>query len=562
MQEAEPKGLHESFLTEKRLLEQISGENLEKRLLELAEIGGLVKEVGKYVEVTRLAFTKEDLAARSYLDRLMKESGMDVEHHPFGLIGVCYGQSPELPAVMLLSHFDSVPKGGMYDGALGTIGAIEVVRLLCENKIKFARTIVVLAATAEESSRFNNGLAGSRALFHGLTDKELAAKRPGDCSLGEALCAWGFNLNDVKTPRFTKDQIHAAIELHISQNAYLEESGKGLGVVKAIAAPDRREIIIGEPINKTNVGKDGVYFEVKVKGQAGHSGATPMGLQYRADGLLPLADFLIKTTLLAGELDVQVAVDKLLVESQALNKIPGHASCLVVLSGSATRIEKAKAILKNYGQLRNKQYARPPTKFSQQAISIEEVKANPPDYFFDPASILARCKLAGQIIRIVNSVSGKYRDYQKETIVGTVTTLTQSQEGQIILGVDVRGTDELVRNHVWHEVLAKIETVNKTNVDYTINKLSGSNDPTTMDQELVRKAEAVIQNHNLGQYEITFSPAGHDSQNAARAGIPTVMFFIPSRNSGASHVPQEYSTAQDLERGAKALAALVVRLTL
>ena len=177
MQEAEPKGLHESFLTEKRLLEQISGENLEKRLLELAEIGGLVKEVGKYVEVTRLAFTKEDLAARSYLDRLMKESGMDVEHHPFGLIGVCYGQSPELPAVMLLSHFDSVPKGGMYDGALGTIGAIEVVRLLCENKIKFARTIVVLAATAEESSRFNNGLAGSRALFHGLTDKEICYRQ-------------------------------------------------------------------------------------------------------------------------------------------------------------------------------------------------------------------------------------------------------------------------------------------------------------------------------------------------------------------------------------------------
>ena len=57
-----------------------------------------------------------------------------------------------------------------------------------------------------------------------------------------------------------------------------------------------------------------------------------------------------------------------------------------------------------------------------------------------------------------------------------------------------------------------------------------------------------------------YSAAGHDTQNVAAIGIPSVMIFIPSRNGGISHDPTEYSTPEDLENGAKVLAAIVYRL--
>ena len=75
-------------------------------------------------------------------------------------------------------------------------------------------------------------------------------------------------------------------------------------------------------------------------------------------------------------------------------------------------------------------------------------------------------------------------------------------------------------------------------------------------------AEEIIKKNGIGSVVRTNSPAGHDAQNFARAGHPTVMLFIPSRNGGIAHTPEEYSTPKDLENGARALASLVYNLAM
>jgi len=100
----------------------------------------------------------------------------------------------------------------------------------------------------------------------------------------------------------------------------------------------------------------------------------------------------------------------------------------------------------------------------------------------------------------------------------------------------------------------------KNEIEY--REIEGGGDPVAMNKELVDLAEAVIVENKIGSVIRTNSPAGHDAQNFARAGHPTVMMFIPSRNGGIAHTPEEYSSPEDLQKGAQALAGLVYNLAM
>ena len=176
--------------------------------------------------------------------------------------------------------------------------------------------------------------------------------------------------------------------------------------------------------------------------------------------------------------------------------------------------------------------------------------------FYKPKEILPSQELSGQVIKAVNTVA---QSFGKDNIVGTVGTYN-IKSGQIVLGVDIRGTDEKSIATVWEEVQEKLARMNKDKTPYSLKKLPTSAGPAQMDPKLMGLLEQVINDHKIGSYERTTSPAGQDSQVTARRGIPTEMIFIPSRNGGVSHIPEEYSTPDDLGKGAKALAALTIRL--
>src|SRR5258708_4190958 len=124
-----------------------------------------LSEFGRNPEggVSRVGFTEADLAGRQYVIGLMREAGLEVRVDPAGNIFGHRAGSENLPVLLFGSHTDSVPHGGNFDGDVGSMSAIEVVRALNEGKLTTRHPIEVVIWTNEEGGRVYSGLFGSSA---------------------------------------------------------------------------------------------------------------------------------------------------------------------------------------------------------------------------------------------------------------------------------------------------------------------------------------------------------------------------------------------------------------
>ena len=213
--------------------------------------------------INRLAFTDADWAGRQYIIDRMTDAGLTVETDDFGnVIGYKSGKNPELPVVMMGSHTDSVPNGGNYDGVVGVLSAIEVIRSIIDDGYEHDHTIAVVSFMCEESGRFGNATLGSKAMRGELTLQDLhrLVDKQG-ISLYEALKGRNLNPDGIETMAY-KGPVKSFTEIHIEQGKVLEHEQKTIGIVTGIAAPER--------------------FYVTIRGNADHSGATPMNLRHDA----------------------------------------------------------------------------------------------------------------------------------------------------------------------------------------------------------------------------------------------------------------------------------------
>lgn len=213
--------------------------------------------------INRLAFTDADWAGRQYIIDLMTDAGLSVEIDDFGnVIGYKIGKKPELPVVMVGSHTDSVPNGGNYDGVVGVLSAIEVIRSMIDDDYEPDHTIAVVDFMCEESGRFGNATLGSKAMRGELTVQDLhrLVDKQG-ISLYEALKGRNLNPDGIENMVY-KRPVKSFTEIHIEQGKVLEHERKTIGIVTGIAAPER--------------------FYVTIRGNADHSGATPMNLRHDA----------------------------------------------------------------------------------------------------------------------------------------------------------------------------------------------------------------------------------------------------------------------------------------
>ena len=213
--------------------------------------------------INRLAFTDADWAGRQYIIDRMTDAGLSVEIDDFGnVIGYKIGKKPDLPAVMVGSHTDSVPNGGNYDGVVGVLSAIEVIRSMIDDGYEHDHTIAVVSFMFEDSGRFGNATLGSKAMRGELTLQDLhhLVDKQG-ISLYEALKGRNLNPDGIETMAY-KRPVKSFTEIHIEQGKVLEHEQKTIGIVTGIAAPER--------------------FYVTIRGNADHSGATPMNLRHDA----------------------------------------------------------------------------------------------------------------------------------------------------------------------------------------------------------------------------------------------------------------------------------------
>ena len=255
--------------------------------------------------INRLAFTDADWEGRQYIIDRMTDAGLSVEIDDFGnVIGYKIGKKADLPVVMVGSHTDSVPNGGNYDGVVGVLSAIEVIRGMTDDGYEHDHTIAVVSFMCEESGRFGNATLGSKAMRGELTLQDLhrLVDKQG-ISLYEALKGRNLNPDGIETMAY-KRPVKSFTEIHIEQGKVLEHEQKTIGIVTGIAAPER--------------------FYVTIRGNADHSGATPMNLRH--DALCGAAKIILGIEEIASmqeEPPVVGTVGVVEVTPGAMNVIPG-----------------------------------------------------------------------------------------------------------------------------------------------------------------------------------------------------------------------------------------------
>nr|WP_281259286.1 hydantoinase/carbamoylase family amidase [Salinigranum rubrum] len=195
---------------------------------EQAEIGGT--DGGG---LHRLTLSDEDKAIRDWFAERMEEEGLETRVDTFGnMFGRREGTDPDAKPVMVGSHLDSQPFGGIYDGALGVIAALEFVRTLNDEGIETTHPIEIVNWTNEEGSRFQPAMQGSGVWAGVLDIEEEYAKTDADGAVfEEELERIGYK-GDV--PCEPPEEYEAYFELHVEQGPYLEENGKEVGVVTGV----------------------------------------------------------------------------------------------------------------------------------------------------------------------------------------------------------------------------------------------------------------------------------------------------------------------------------------
>lgn len=298
--------------------------------------------------VTRLALTPEDRQARAHFIALCREIGMQVRIDRFGNIAGVLGEWNR-PALLLGSHLDSVPEGGRFDGVVGVVGALEVVRALKEDGQLPDVPVGVVNFTAEESSRWGRATMGSKGLAGVIPEEELLGYRDRDgVAFGEAVRQnAGYDL--VGGPG-EFGPIAGFYELHVEQGPELLIAGKPVGVVSHIAAPSR--------------------YKVFVHGTASHSGSTLMGR--RKDGLAASAEIVLGLERLAREIgDAVVATATIFsLKPVSINVIPGEVELGIDIRG----IEKApiQQLTSSFRALVDEVAARRGIKIDVETLSEED----------------------------------------------------------------------------------------------------------------------------------------------------------------------------------------------
>jgi len=249
-----------------------------------------IEEINKFnstpnLGTTRSTFTKEYIGAIRYIIKELEQIGADIQTMKGGnLRARFHGSEKNAPSVMIGSHVDSVFQGGMYDGVMGTVAALEVVRIISENNILHKNPIDFVVFAEEDGSRFSSVLLGSRIWSGKVKDEDLKMITDKDgTSYLDAMKKSGLTPNDEKLMDGTK--IKAMIEPHIEQSLVLESKGIPIGIVEVIAGIKQ--------------------LEITIEGVSNHAGATPMNL--RNDALCGAAEIILNAERIASENGTSVA---------------------------------------------------------------------------------------------------------------------------------------------------------------------------------------------------------------------------------------------------------------
>lgn len=277
---------------------RINIERLKEDIESLGQIGRDTKG-----GITRPSFSKSDFEARAWLKEKIEASGLSLRQDGAGnIFGRIEGKGK---TIMVGSHIDTVINGGMFDGSLGVLSALECLRRIKEEKIQLSKPLEMASFTDEEGNLVGDFL-GSRAFIGHLKKEDL---EEGLTQFGapfvEILKGTEFTVETIMEAHRQMPEIEAFLEIHIEQGPVLETENKPIGIVDRIA------------------GKH--YRWCSFLGKASHAGTTP--LELRQDAFLGLADFALRSTqhVATEHYGNVVTIGKVGIKPGAFTIVPGQA---------------------------------------------------------------------------------------------------------------------------------------------------------------------------------------------------------------------------------------------
>ncbi|HET9590378.1 MAG TPA: Zn-dependent hydrolase [Anaerolineales bacterium] len=265
---------------------------------ELAEIGA-THDGG----VNRPTFSEAHLVARRWFREQVEKAGLEFRTDGAGNHSAFLACGEQGAQTLLLgSHLDSVPNGGCFDGALGVMAALEVLRAVQDAGLKLRLNLEAIDFTDEEGTLV--GLLGSAALAGHLQQETLQAPRGGRETLLAGMQRAGLSEESMLQAARPKESLARYLELHIEQGKRLERAGMDIGIVSAIVGIRS--------------------YRLSFTGRADHAGTT--GMQDRLDASLGASAF----TLAAREIvmedfpDCVVNVGSMVFAPGAFNIVPAR----------------------------------------------------------------------------------------------------------------------------------------------------------------------------------------------------------------------------------------------
>lgn len=255
----------------------------------------------------RLALTREDEAMRDAFVAWCEDAGCDVRVDAVGnIFARRAGLDDSLPAILIGSHLDTQIAGGRYDGILGVLAGLEVIRTLNDHGIATRRPIELVSWTNEEGVRFQPPMMGSGA-FTGAHDVGWVHAQMDDDrkTFGEELGQIGY----LGTSRPLPEHYDSYFELHIEQGETLDAEGLHVGIVTG--------------------GYRSFGMELRVTGENAHSGPTPM--RRRSNALVGAALLIARLNEIgwAFEPEGRTTCSRLLIAPNRYGIIP-HSAVLTV----------------------------------------------------------------------------------------------------------------------------------------------------------------------------------------------------------------------------------------
>ncbi|WP_428512898.1 Zn-dependent hydrolase [Roseovarius sp.] len=277
---------------------KINGDRLWDSLMDMAKIGPGVAGGNN-----RQTLTDEDAEGRALFQSWCEAAGMTMGLDTMGnMFARREGTDPDALPVYVGSHLDTQPTGGKYDGVLGVLGGLEIIRTLNDLGIKTKHPIVVTNWTNEEGTRYAPAMLAS-GVFAGVHDQQWAYDRvdADGKKFGDELDRIGWKGDEPVGDR----KMHAFFELHIEQGPILEAEGKDIGVVTH-----------GQGLR---------WIECTVTGKESHTGSTPMHMRKNAGRGLARITELVHEIAMKNQPNAVGAIGQINVYPNSRNIIPGKA---------------------------------------------------------------------------------------------------------------------------------------------------------------------------------------------------------------------------------------------